>query len=308
MPAVLANPEGVLPINSLSECKPSASIAYEHGFRTMKIVACVTHHFSRDRFTYLRTTIEGLKRSGISTIVICTNATQEEQAEINELLSESADAQLLSFRSLGHPYQLTMYHRLVFRHLLETDSSITHFLYTEDDHLFTAENINYWVTCREELETLDDAIIPGWFRVERSSLDGKWYSVDYHKTKLVSESRLEKVKNSYYVDSASPYAGAYMLDRLLMSEFSASEHFLIIPPPPRDGRYYDVREYAAYGMAWLNLRHGSWSRYRLRLSRHLDTIDPSALIEHVAANYSDSAGGPFDLRPVREFNFIESCS
>jgi hypothetical protein len=302
----LANYEGATPITSGSESKTSALVAYQHGLKTMKIVACVTHHFSRDRFTYLRTTIEGLKQSGIDTTVICTNATQEEQAEVNELLSGSADVRLLSFTSLGHPYQLTMYHRLVFRHLLQTDPSITHFLYTEDDHLFNAENIKYWVTCREELETFDNALIPGWFRVERSSSDGKWYSVDYHQSRLVSESRLEKVKNGYYVDSVCPYAGAYMLDRLLMSEFSASEHFLHIPQPPREGRYYAVREHAAFGMAWTNLRHGSFSRYRLRLSRHLDGIDPSALIEHLPGNYT--AGGPFDLRPVREFNFIESCS
>jgi hypothetical protein len=47
---------------------------------------------------------------------------------------------------LGHPYLLAWSHLYTFRESFNTDESITHFMYLEDDILITEKNIEYSFT------------------------------------------------------------------------------------------------------------------------------------------------------------------
>lgn len=236
-------------------------------------------------------------------IVICTNAVSRELEELKFSCHSFTEIAVVSIQTLAHPYQLAMYHRAVFEHCYNTDDSVTHFLYSEDDHLFSKTNINYWFEAFDELRDAGDFGIPAWFRIEKRHADQSWVSVDYPGDIPLEASRMRHHGQNFYLDSIRPYAGAYMLDRVLMQEFIQSPDYLHIPPPPMDSSYYAVREHAAFGMVQTGLPPDSLSRYRIRLNQHLDLIDPAAYIIHLPNNYADTDLWPF--RKLSEFNFLK---
>jgi hypothetical protein len=132
-------------------------------------------------------------------------------------------------------------------------------------------------------------------------------SIDYPDDIPLEASRVLQSGQNFYVDSIRPYAGAYMLDRSLLREFIENSDYLQIPPPPLDSTYYSVREHAAFGMAQVGLTDGSLTRYRIRLNRYLNIIDPAAYIVHLPNNYANA--GLWDCRKLSDFKFLKSlCS
>jgi hypothetical protein len=268
-----------------------------------KIISCITFHFDRVRLKYLIQTITGIRHAGIDQIIICTNAKDEALEEVRSACQFMDGIYVLSIVDLAHPYHLAMYHRSVFSHYFHKDDSITHFLYSEDDHLFSKTNLNYWFESFEELRSVQDYGIPAWFRIELRHSDQSWVSIDYSSDIPLEASRVNQSGQNFYVDSIRSYAGAYMLDRSLMGEFMKNPDYLHIPPPPQDSNYYSVREHAAFGMARTGLKDGSLSRYRIRLNKYLNVIDPAAYIVHLPNNYANA--GLWDCRKLSDFKFLK---
>ena len=139
----------------------------------MRLAISITFFYKYSRLKYLRKICESHQDLGVEyTTFLITNAREKNEIKLIKQNIPNKDLHIITPSYLGHPFLLTWSHRDVFR---EQISNYSHFLYTEDDILFTKKNLDYWIKAREVLR--ESPYIPSFFRYEVTS-EGEYVSSD----------------------------------------------------------------------------------------------------------------------------------
>jgi hypothetical protein len=274
-----------------------------------KIAICVTFHFNRGRLQYLgniSSHFNQLAKEVYLTVVTNTSSDEDFDQIRSVVDGKGWKYSIFTPTGLGHPFMLPWSHFPVFRRLFE-DSSFSHFLYLEDDILVTGENIAYWIEGRELLRNFE--FIPSFLRVEKKIGADGWYSTDcIQRTPIESLPRIRISEEFLFVNLTNPYQGMYLLDRELMSEHlsgkSSNPDFGLTEEAvqPQTLRFWGIREKAAQGLTFHNVREGFISRNLVPYKVKQHEIDRRCLIHHTPNNYANQAlrTSPFGTVSVKE--------
>lgn len=258
------------------------------------LALAVTFHFADDRVQYLRRMAAEFPKFArrVDIYIVSNRGDDEARTIIGDALG-GQPFELLVPQLLGHPFLLTWSHMDVFKRLLRDDASITHFLYTEDDHLITASNIAYWLRGREELRS--HGFVPSFLRFETRH-DGVAMATDAARPWYLPGMPRVTINPGYaYLNSESPYQGLYLLDRELMSEYFASSGY------NPDHGIWGIREHANAGVTFVDIPAGFTARNLLGFDVERRSLDPGCLVEHLPANYSNGRPDvPYGKTPMRE--------
>lgn len=183
---------------------------------------------------------------------------------------------------------MTWSHRDVFREQISKGSSHTHFLYLEDDLLFTKQNLDYWLCARES--TSSTPFIPGFLRRE-TTYSGEYVSTDVTERQALASTPLIKVGDLIFASLRQSYQGMYLLDKQLALEFLFSD------ASSPDTGIWGIREKAAQGLTYWNVPAGAHSRIIVGLGQDMQ-IHPHSQIHHLPNNYADNPNSPFGKIPI----------
>jgi hypothetical protein len=244
-----------------------------------KLLVGVSFYFVKERLKYLKQIFSHFKffSDNFDLCIFTNTENNENHMLIREVLNDFKP-QIFVPSLLGHPYLLVWAHLAIFRSRFLNDSTISHYLYLEDDIEIRKENIVYWLNAREHLRAYN--LIPSFVRYELLESDPRPYSVEI--TMPLSFEQLPKIKHSekyYYINLTNPYQGMYFLDREL-----AKEHFFGRSSSPDFG-IWNIREKAAQGLTYLNIPKNFFSRNLVGYDLGKKCIDNRALIHHLSNNY-----------------------
>lgn len=245
------------------------------------LAVCITFFYVPNRLPYLSKIIANyIGLANKTDIYIVTNITDTKL--ISETIPSYDDQLSIEFivpSNIGHPYLLTWVHREIFQKIF-TSSSVSHFLYTEDDQLFGRSNVMYWLKYREPLQK--HGLIPSFFRVEKHPEKG-WVATDISSRQCIScLPHLKLEDGSLFTCMPNPYQGLYFLDRPLMEEFAKS------PAISPDFGRWDIREKATQGLTFVNIPKGYTSRNVTPVDSHMKTVPQEAWIHHLPNNYANN--------------------
>ena len=202
----------------------------------------------------------------------------------------------VSLSELDHPYDLTWSHKQVLADDVSDSPDSSYFLYIEDDEVFTAANLRYFI------DNLDSALacdaIPSFHRCEWHPGLRRWVVVDAESPvpSLASAAVNPSTTGAVlWVPMPNPYSGMFLLDKRLACEYVASASF------DRDASatriHWEVRERAAMGLAFERVRKGRVSRTAVAFSADTHVPLPGSAIRHLGDKYSN-AGGSFGSIPL----------
>lgn len=177
---------------------------------------------------------------------------------------------------IGHPFLLSWVHREVFLEVFHSDPDVRHFLYLEDDVLFTKTNFEYFQVSSLVLEPI--GLIPGFLRFETDKT-GQRFAVDVLNSDsiwclpqvVLNESRL-------FVNLRYVYQGMYLMNRQQFEEFLGSGSW------SPDKGHWGSRERASQGLVFEGVRRGFFSRNLVGYSMGKG-IDEGALLHHTSNRY-----------------------
>lgn len=250
-----------------------------------RLAICITVHFSSERVIYLETIANhfaSLCDEVEVFIVTNTQVNSEEQKILAAALQgKGFKYNFFTPNGLGHPFLLTWSHFDIFRRLID-DTSITHFMYLEDDLLITKDNFDYW---QESLETLAPlGLIPSFFRIEQKNSDSKWYSSDAkERFRFRKLPKVSKNPDYAFINLPHPYQGMYLLTRELMKEHLNSQS------SNPDHGIWGIRERAGHGLTFENVPKWCTSRNFVGFNLKTEKIDPRCFIHHLPNNYANRA-------------------
>jgi len=241
---------------------------------------CITFFYVPERLSYLQQVINGYEQiANKITISIITNITNYDHITSKLTFSKlnNLTYNFISTQTIGHNYLYPWLYTIAFNQALKS-SDATHFLYTEDDHLFTRKNVIYWLEYRDSLA--EHGFIPSFFRVEYHKKRG-WVSTDQANKMSYFRIKLLKLKSGEkFIGFRNPYQGLFFLDRPLMEEFSTSG---AINP---DFGIWHIREKAAQGLTFVNVPKGYKSRNLVLLDDLFKGVSDKAWVHHLPNNYA----------------------
>lgn len=254
-----------------------------------KLVIAVTFHYKETRVKYLEKIASQfhLLSNEVSVHIFTNEADEDKKLMLVDHVKQGRDLQVEIHTPtyLGHAKLLTWCHLYTFRMLFNSDPSISHFMYLEDDILITPQNIEYWLKSREELAT--KMLIPSFLRYELKNGSEDLYSTDC--TKRVNFFKLPKIRsqnNYYYLNLPEPYQGMYLLDRELMSEHLNGASSIPEYTP------WGISEKAAAGLTFMNVPRACYSRNFIGYDLNNTMIDQNSLIHHLPNNYANNLESP----------------
>jgi hypothetical protein len=250
--------------------------------RIKKLAIAVTFHYVEDRIKYLEKIATQFPLLADEVLVHVFTNENDMDKSIN-IMNAVKQGRTLAVEIhtptyLGHPYLLTWCHLYTFRELFNSDESITHFMYVEDDIFITPKNIEYWL--RGLVNLKKEGLIPSFLRYEKMDYSTELYSTDAFTRSIFHElPRMEISENYCYLNLPEPYQGMYLLDRELMYEHLNGPSSIPEKTP------WHIREKAAAGLTFTNVRQGCYSRNFIGYDSKNKTIDPNSLIHHIPNNY-----------------------
>ena len=262
-----------------------------------KLAIAVTFHYVQDRIKYLEKLATQFHLLADEVVVHISTNENDAEAILNIIKTVKQNRQLVVETHvptyLGHPYLLTWSHFYTFRKLFESDESITHFMYLEDDIFITPKNIEYWLKSRLDLQI--SGLIPSFLRYEKREGSADLYSTDATTNSSLAKIPTLKTSESYcYLNLPNPYQGMYLLDRELMYEH------LIGPSSIPENTPWGIREKAAAGLTFINVPPGCYSRNFIGYDFKNRNIDPNSLIHHLPNNYANNLNTPFGKIKIKE--------
>lgn len=259
------------------------------------LAIAITFHYNERRLEYL-SRITAAHRSlaeRVTTFIITNANTAVQIAQIKDY-SNAENQIIVRPTHIGHPFLLTWCHRSVFMNLINSDSSVTHFLYTEDDILFTNDNLNYWLTLSPVLQEHNG--MPGFIRYEVDD-EGMFFSSDFTKPLYLEDTFTVLDNDARLVCLEEPYQAFYFLDRDQMSDLLETEAGS--PDNPSTFGMWGIREKAAQGLAFWKKNIDYPSNYFIKVS--LDNfVDHRALVHHLPNTYAQIPDSPYGKIPIHD--------
>jgi hypothetical protein len=269
-----------------------------------RILVAVTFHYRGDRLQYLFQVIRSLSTFDVAAldIVIHTNTSDERCCETIRNLclpllpkrtfrTSSCTLKIASFPGLSDPWLLPWCHKdLISDVFIAPQSGYTHFLYLEDDILFSYDNFLYFQHFSKQLRPA--GLIPSFQRVEYNTSDNHLYFLDQIGASAFQDRRRVHSDGYAFVNLDFPHVAMYVLDQDLAREYVTTRSF--------DRRLsQDVRpewgicERASMGLCFENCPEGFAIRYVAPVDLATLTTPSWSWVYHLPNNYSQNAFKPF---------------
>jgi len=255
----------------------------------IRLAICVTFHYVEMRLKYLAALSSrfGSLAESVAATIVTNTCSPDHHRQVSEVFrKDGIDVAIFTPQGLGHPYLLPWSHFVVMREKF-ADTSISHFLYLEDDLLFTQQHVNYLLEAREMLRPV--GMIPALFRVEQNPVDREWYCTD--QLERVDAAKCPRLgvnaaNGLGFINLPSPYQGMYFLDRELMAEH------LDGPSSTPDFGNWCIREKAAQGLTFVRVPEGFTSRVMVPYYPDEKRIAQCCLAHHLANSYVLNPASP----------------
>lgn len=257
----------------------------------------IAFHFRDEVLPYISKSSNEFSKLGRQvTVHIMTNTSNvNEKQRIADVLAGKGFSFFIHTPTyLGHPYLLTWSHLGLFREQFSQDHSISHFMYLEDDVLFTQENMIYWIQGRHYLGS--SGFIPAFLRYETRPDEGdQRYVLDVMDQADPENSPRISLGETYsFISLPHFYQGMYLLDREYMNLHLTTES-----SSPQDARWW-IRERAADGINTYQIPKGFFSRNLVGYLPEKRQIDFRCLIHHMANRYTYSPDSRCGKIPVEQ--------
>lgn len=249
-----------------------------------KLAVAVAFFYRKDKREFLSQTLSNLHlfAKDVQVYIFTNTSDKIEQSAIQKCFHQHSNVkyQILVPKLLGHPFFLTWSHKDVFRQLVRTDHSITHYLYLEDDILLTEDNIQYYLEGESQLS--HKRFLPSFIRYETSD-EHKMYAIDVMKVQIFTiMPKIQYSDNYYYVNFLYPYQGIYLLNARFMMEYFDSG-----ADNPDKNSVWPIREQNTAVIFFHNVPSGFTARNLAGCIYQNDAVklDPRCLIHHLPNNY-----------------------
>ncbi len=262
----------------------------EHG--EVRLLVCITHLFRAARLKYLSEVLFSLYGLDVSRVdvTVFTDASQQSDLALLERLFSKLCSPRMTVAISSHPEvtaaltTLPWIHKAFMkdRHLAQ-DSPYTHYLYLEDDMLFSQVNLAYFLNFRAGLKAF--GLIPGLVRYEYNETEhdiftaGQLGQQDFlNKTRVVC-------RDIDLVCLDEPYAALFILDRELMDEYISSRSFDSEASVGVVG--WGSVQRAAMGLTWENVPAGFRARQVVPLRTGTTVPDAMCWVRHLPGRYTN---------------------
>lgn len=178
---------------------------------------------------------------------------------------------------LNHPYDLAWCHVETMSKFFK-DETFTHFLYLEDDIVFTQKHIEYFLKYQKDL--CGSNFFPGFIRFEEK--DNQRYLTDFQCE--VNINNLRRYKN--FINFPHNHQAMYFMDRSMMQEYLSSDS------SKRHGkhRHSGILESSAEGLLYTDVPKNFYSRNLIPYNS--GSIDQNCFIHHVSNTYVNKPNLP----------------
>ena len=282
--------------------------------RSVSLLVAITFHFQAQRLRYLFEMVRALSDLPIDSIhvCICTNADERERLamirrvcepfllEAGENCPPGKSFELLCFPRLAHPWHLPWCHKpLLTERFLDKRSTFTHFLYIEDDILFTLRNLDYFLAFADSLAPL--GLIPAFQRLEFNEKAAELRMVDQVDVIDLEHRTLVTCGTLRFTNPDYPYQAMFLMDRRMASEYVATRSFDRVQSQAVRPDW-GLGERAAMGLCFEGARPGFSCRYVIPLPAGNLRAAAGSWIYHLPNNYTQNPRKPFGkLRPTDLF-------
>ena len=258
----------------------------------IRLLVCISHLFRVDRLKYLSEVLFALYGLNVSRldVTVFTNASASNDLKILEQLFSKFTSPRMTIAISSHPevtaalMTLPWIHKSFMKdnHLAE-NSPYTHYLYLEDDMLFSQVNLTYFVNFSASLRSF--GLIPGLVRYEYNETEhdiftaGQIGTQDFlHKTRVVCN-------DTDFIGLDEPYAAMFILDREMMDEYVSSRSFDSEASIGVVG--WGSVQRAAMGLTWENVPPGFHARQVVPLRTGTTVPDAMCWVKHLPGKYTN---------------------
>ena len=258
----------------------------------VRLLVCISHLFRVERLKYLSDVLFSLYGLDVSRldVTIFTDAVEPHDLTLLERLFSKFSSPHITVAISSHPEILAALTTLPWIHKtfmrdrhLAVDSPYTHYLYLEDDMLFSQVNLAYFLKFRASLRSF--GLIPGLLRYEYNETEhdiftaGQLGQQDFlHKTRVIC-------RDIDFIGLDEPYAAMFILDREMMDEYVSSRSF--DSEASRDVVGWGSVQRAAMGLTWENVPVGFRSRQVVPLRIGTTVPDAMCWVKHLPGRYTN---------------------
>lgn len=261
-----------------------------------KVLACVALYFRFERLYFFARQVRSFAQLGAAKLDLVVITQTNDHADISKIRSLVApfenDAFVVHIVSVPQgearlgPYYLTWEHKLYLKYwFMDSQRGYTHFIYTEDDMLFTNENFRYFLKYRIKLN--EKNVIPFFLRIEFNLKEMKWVYTDRSEIYDLNIRAYCDSDGFRFTNLISPYAAVLVLDRKLAAEHVEAPSFDF--DASRTYGWFGDPERANMGLAFDGVDYGAgfFSRYVIPVNFESGLPFQGCMIEHMAGNFTN---------------------
>lgn len=242
----------------------------------IKLAICIAFFYRKEYLNTLKLTLKTLSKLKVNcSINLITNTNIKSEVSLLKEILISTKLKKIKVHTptlLGHPLLLPYSNLPVMRKLF-SDKTFTHFLFIEDDILFTQKNLDYWLKHNKILK--ETTHYPSFIRIEKNA-DNNFVYPDVNRSLKKRKLPSLRLQNQTYINIPYPYQGMYLYDREQMYELFTSP--CTSPNYTKD----EIIEMANLGLTYHKVPKNFYSRNLLALKNN--SIDEGAFIIHTRSN------------------------
>ena len=205
-----------------------------------------------------------------------------------------------NYKNKKSPWLLTWEHKQIILQDIKHSKSNSLFLYLENDIKFTQNNLEYWLSHKENLSRAK--LIPSFSIIEYSKNKNEWVSVsEFRSTPLkFSDLKSININGNIYLNLNNPYCASFLMDLDMVTEYSKSKAFNEIES--RTLSSWDIGARAAMGLTFVNVPKNFNSRcvIPVSLQNGYFQLDENAFLQHLPNLYSKVDVIEKKLLPVKK--------
>lgn len=268
-----------------------------------RLLICITCLYRPERLRYLYQVLRSVSDflvARMDVVVVTDTSAPDEVSILQRMLHAyfpAGAARVQSFE-VADPKDLTWRHKQVLRDVfLGGGTTYTHFLYLEDDILFSYRNFLYFLRYRHDLGRL--GLVPSFVRVEYQEADHRFYATDLWYRVALDTRRVIELGDCLFTDPAIPHLAMFLMDHALAEEHVRSPSF----DPELSGTMgidYGYIERSAMGIAFDNVPEGFRTRCVIPLDPTTRAPRVETWIYHLPNTYANEQATPLATIPVEE--------
>lgn len=262
---------------------------------SLKLLVCVSFHYSEDKFVHLKTVLDNFLANYPDTSIIVDTNTASSEMRIKEEFRESETIRTFVHPHLDHPFHLAWMHRGHIKRELDHHDV---FMYVEDDIFVPYENYLNYISV---FDLLWPRYIPSFIRTEEK--EGQLYCADSFKRTRVKNHDIVRIAGRQFVCLDNPYHAFWVMPRKALSE-SMNENFERV----YEGNTWIRETAASYGLAPGSCPYACWGSYDVQKKGLVQVDDrllvsPLCQVRHTTNKYINDTG--FNFGKIRVDRLIK---